>query len=63
MNKCINCQERYLGCHANCTSYQEFKNECEEKNKKYRQYMDGRGYDFCLAPKSGKIKHYQLTRF
>lgn len=27
------------------------------------QYMDGLGHDGCLAPKSGKVKRYDQSRF
>lgn len=60
---CLNCSERYPACHDNCSTYAKFKKQRTEINEKHRQYMDGRGHDGCLAPKNGKVKGYDQTRF
>lgn len=60
---CLNCEDRKLGCHDSCSTYAEFKKSRQEILKKQRQYMDGRGYDSCLAPKCGKVKRYDQARF
>jgi hypothetical protein len=60
---CLNCRERHPACHDSCSTYKEFKKKRDEINVKRRRYMDGRGYDGCLAPKSGKYKGYEQTRF
>lgn len=59
---CLNCEDRKLYCHSTCEKYTEMKKQIKEVNKKYRQYMDGRGRDTNLAPKS-RIKSYQRIRF
>lgn len=63
MSNCLNCNKRYPGCHDSCSNYAEFKQQKIEINTKHRQFMDGFGYDGCLAPKSGKIKRYDQVRF
>lgn len=37
-NSCYNCQDRCVGCHANCEKYKQFKMEREELNKRKRNY-------------------------
>ena len=49
MNTCLNCNDRKPFCHDNCEKYLNSKKQREEMNKRYRQFMDGRGYDSCLA--------------
>lgn len=63
IDTCLNCKDRKLFCHDNCEKYSNFKKQKEKINKKYRQYMDGRGHDGCLTPKSGRRKKYAQTRF
>lgn len=60
---CLNCNERYPACHDSCDIYADFKKQREKIIEKQRQYMDGRGYDGCLAPKSRRLKGYDQTRF
>ena len=60
---CLNCSERYPACHDSCSTYTKFRKKQDEINKKYRQYMDDRGHDGCLAPKSGRFKGYDQSRF
>ena len=40
-NKCLNCTERYIGCHDNCESYLKFKAEREliSKNRYILNYI------------------------
>lgn len=59
---CLNCNKRYLGCHDTCSSYAEFKKQRLEINDKHRKYMDGLGYDGCLAPKT-RVKGTDQARF
>ena len=35
--KCKDCTERYIGCHAKCKSYLEYRNCIETKNKLIRE--------------------------
>lgn len=34
---CKDCKKRYPGCHDSCEEYKQFKRQCEEVNKKYRE--------------------------
>lgn len=34
---CKDCNERYLGCHDNCITYQQFKAEKKLENEKARE--------------------------
>jgi hypothetical protein len=40
MVPCLNCKNRYLGCHDSCNYYKEFKDEKEIINNNYRHYME-----------------------
>lgn len=60
---CLNCNERYPACHDSCSVYAKFKKRLDKINTKHMQYMDGLGHDGCLAPKSGKVKRYDQSRF
>lgn len=62
-NSCLDCDERHPACHDSCNVYREFKKHRAEINEKHRQFMDGHGYDGCLAPKSGRLKGYDQTKF
>jgi len=55
---CLNCSDRELYCHDSCKKYARMKQERQLINEKYRQYMDGRGYDGCLASRSKKTNKY-----
>jgi hypothetical protein len=26
---CMNCQDRYVGCHSKCSSYKAFRDQCD----------------------------------
>lgn len=32
-NACMNCTERYIGCHAECEKYKEFADKCDKVRK------------------------------
>lgn len=51
---CLNCNDRKLLCHSSCKKYAEFKHLREFINKKHREFLDGWGYDGCLASKNQK---------
>lgn len=34
---CLNCQNRHIGCHAECEAYKEAKAELDERNRAYRK--------------------------
>lgn len=57
-DNCLNCCDRKLFCHDSCKKYARMKQERQLINERYRQYMDGHGYDGCLASRSKKIKKY-----
>lgn len=40
-NKCLNCTDRYIGCHDSCEKYQSFKAEREliYKNRYILNYI------------------------
>ncbi len=63
MDPCRNCNDRKLYCHDSCEKYALQKQQREEVNQKQRKYLDGRMYDGCLAPKCGKVKKYDQSRF
>lgn len=60
---CLNCEDRKLYCHDSCNTYASMKKKQQAINQKQRQYMDGRGHNGCLAPKNGRVKGYDQTRF
>ncbi len=62
-DNCLNCDKRKFGCHDSCSTYARMKQEQQKIKDNYRQYMDGRGYDGCLASKSGRSKRYDQSRF
>lgn len=33
---CLNCTERYLGCHSKCEKYKKYKKELAEYNNKVK---------------------------
>ena len=39
---CMNCKNKYIGCHSNCEDYAEFKDNVEELKAKRRKrvYLD-----------------------
>ena len=46
---CKNCEDRHVGCHAECEKYKQFKKDAEEakraaikKMKRETDYMEGR---------------------
>ena len=53
---CLDCKDRKEYCHSTCERYAGMKVRLKKINDNYRQYMDGRGHDTNLAPKS-KIKN------
>lgn len=34
---CKGCPDRHTGCHANCKTYQDFRQELDRKNKMVRE--------------------------
>lgn len=56
-SNCLNCTERKLFCHSNCERYAKFKYEKELINKKHREFLDGWGYDGCMASKRRKRQY------
>jgi len=53
---CLNCKNRKLACHDNCEKYLRAKKKLEEANKRYREFMDGYGYDGSLAFRIRKVR-------
>lgn len=48
---CLNCKERYLGCHSNCLKYKQYKEELErvkelkeQMKKQYSKFKRKRSY-------------------
>ena len=57
MSSCLNCQERYLGCHDRCEKYQAAKEKNEEMKKKrcemlYSEYNNYQNNRFFLEKRS-----------
>ncbi len=53
-NNCLNCIDRKLLCHSKCEKYTEYRSKIELINKKQKTFLDGWGYDGCLASKKRK---------
>jgi hypothetical protein len=49
IDTCLNCKDRKPFCHDSCEKYLNAKKKLEEANKRQRQFLDGYGYDGCLA--------------
>lgn len=63
MKECIDCPKRYPGCQDTCEISLKGKVQRDLKMKYLKKFTEGFGYDGCLAPKAGKFKGYQRTRF
>lgn len=36
-SSCVNCQERYVGCHSVCDKYKEYRKKLDEFNEAVRK--------------------------
>lgn len=57
---CYNCEERYLGCHANCAYYRAFREELEEAKAKRRKYDNAQ--DFQIRGMTKGIREKERRR-
>lgn len=49
IDTCLYCKDRKPSCHDSCEKYIKAKKKLAEANKRYREFMDGYGFDGCLA--------------
>lgn len=40
---CLNCELRFVGCHANCSMYLDYRNKVDEQSELIRQDKNRRG--------------------
>jgi len=45
---CKDCERRVVGCHAKCNDYTEYRQECNEANKKRREVNFNRKFTPCF---------------
>lgn len=49
MKTCLNCTERYLGCHSRCEKYKAEKIKTEQAHKRRDEYIENYNVMFNLS--------------
>jgi len=49
MKICLNCQNRYLGCHSECKEYKKEKEKNEQAKVRKNEYLDNYSVMFNLS--------------